>query len=62
MYVRCASRLLLPAVNPLCSLRTLQACLLTFFWVDSVHQFWYNYGVLSLTFVGGLFGGVVYGE
>jgi len=38
----------------------LQVVNLYFFWMNSIHHFWYNYGLLLLCFFAGLLGGGVY--
>ena len=39
---------------------TFQVFNLYFFWLDSLHQFWYNYFLVLFCFFAGLLGGSVY--
>jgi battenin len=38
----------------------LQVVNLNFFWLDSLHRFWYNYSLMLPCFFAGLLGGSVY--
>ncbi|EWM22857.1 cln3like protein [Nannochloropsis gaditana] len=61
VFLSRSSGLLLPPSLPLLwTLPALQCLLLLFFCLNAIWHFWYDWGLLSLCFVAGLFGGAVY--